>query len=139
MAEHRLQLDVVTPDQSKLSTKCDFVVVRSTAGEMGFLPDHAPLVAALVPQVMRYTADDEEKKLFISGGFVEVNDNIISVMAPAAELASDIDFERAEAARNRALERLKHKENIDTARAFAALSRANARLSMRNYVASSKE
>lgn len=139
MAEHRLQLDVVTPDQSKLSIECDFVVVRSTAGEMGFLPDHAPLVAALVPQVMRYRTDDKENKLFVSGGFVEVNDNVVSVMAPAAELASEIDFERAEDARDRALERLKHKENVDTARAFAALSRANARLSMQNYGAKPKE
>lgn len=134
MADHRLQLDVVTPDQSKLSTGCDFVVVRSTSGEMGFLPDHAPLVAALVPQVMRYKIGDEEHDLFVSGGFVEVNDNVVSIMAPAAELATDIDFERAERARERALERLKHGEHIDTARAFAALSRANARLSMRKYL-----
>lgn len=127
----KLQLEVVTPDRVALSAQCDFVVVRSTAGEMGFLPGHAPLVAALVPQVLRFTIDGKEERLFVSGGFVEVVDDVVSVMAPAAEKESDIDYHRAEEARDRALNRLKQSEHIDTARAHAALARANARLSMR--------
>lgn len=132
MADKRLRLDVVTPDCSVLSTDCDFVVVVSTSGEMGFLPDHAPLVAALVPQVMRYQMDGKEERLFLSGGFVEVADNVVSVMTPVAETSSQIDFERAQEARERALQRLKKQDQIDTTRAHAALARANARLAMKN-------
>lgn len=131
MAEKRLQLDVVTPDRIVLSVPCDMVVVKSTAGEMGFLPDHAPLVAALVPHIMRYTASGEEHQLFIGGGFVEVMDNVVSVMTRSAEAAGDIDFERAEKARERALERLKNGENIDHLRAELALRRAIERLSLK--------
>jgi F-type H+-transporting ATPase subunit epsilon len=67
----------------------------------------------------------------VSGGFIEVSNNVISIIAPAAEKSTDIDFARAEAAKQRAQERIAKKENIDMARAQAALARANARLSVR--------
>lgn len=130
MAGKQLKLDVVTPDQAPLSVACDFVVVTTTSGEMGFLPDHAPLVAALVPHVLRYTADGQETHLFVSGGIVEVRDNQVSVLTMAAETASEIDFDRAQKARQRAIDRLAKQEHVDIARAHAALARANARLSM---------
>lgn len=130
MAGKQLALEVVTPDQAPLAVTCDFVVVTTTSGEMGFLPDHAPLVAALVPHVLRYTIDGQEDHLFVSGGLVEVRDNVVSVLTNAAETSSEIDFARAEEARQRALAQLAKREHVDEARAHAALARANARLSM---------
>ncbi len=137
MAQKQIRLEVLTPDRQVLSTNCDFVVVRSTSGEMGFMADHAPLVAALPPQVVRYQSGTEESALFVSGGFVEVDNNVVSIITPAAELASDIDFERAEQAKERAQARLKQRDNVDITRAQAALARANARLSLRQIHAKS--
>lgn len=133
MAGKKIHLDVITPRGVALNLDCDLVVVTSTNGEMGFMANHAPTLAALVPQVVRYTLDGEQKAIFVSGGFVEVNHNTVSILAPAAEAASEIDFKRAEAAKARALERLKKSEEIDVMRAEAALARANARLKMSEY------
>ena len=125
-----LRLDVVTPNGLKLSEEVDSVVVRTPEGEMGFLKNHAPLVAALVPQALRYTKAGETHKLFVSGGFVEVADNVCSVVTPVAEETTEIDFKRAQEARERALRRLNSSEQIDEVRARLALARANARLSL---------
>ncbi len=71
--------------------------------------------------------------MFVAGGFVEVSDNIVSIIAPAAERAADIDLARAEAAKKRAEERLRNKaDNVDTARAQAALARAIGRINTVN-------
>ncbi|MFM9413498.1 ATP synthase F1 subunit epsilon [Peptococcus simiae] len=133
MAENKIHLDVVTPRGVALNVDCDLVVVTSTNGEMGFMANHAPTLAALIPQVVRYTVDGQENVIFVSGGFVEVNDNTVSIMALAAETSSEIDFKRAEEARNRAIAHLKEGEHSDRVRAEAALARANARLKMSEY------
>lgn len=131
MSTDALHLDVVTPEGKKLSEDVDEVMVRSTEGEMGFLKNHSPLVASLVPHVLRYKINGQEHRMFVSGGFVEVADNIVSVATMAAEFGEEIDFERAERARERALKRLHDQEHVDIARAEAALARANVRLSFK--------
>lgn len=133
MAENKIHLDVVTPRGVALNVDCDLVVVTSTNGEMGFMANHAPTLAALIPQVVRYTVDGQENVIFVSGGFVEVNDNTVSIMALAAETSSEIDFKRAEEAKARAIARLKEGEHSDRVRAETALARANARLKMSEY------
>ncbi|MFP5527483.1 ATP synthase F1 subunit epsilon [Peptococcus simiae] len=133
MAENKIHLDVVTPRGVALNVDCDLVVVSSTNGEMGFMANHAPTLAALIPQVVRYTIDGQEKVIFVSGGFVEVNNNTVSIMALAAETSSEIDFKRAEEAKARAIAQLKEGEHSDRVRAEAALARANARLKMSEY------
>ncbi len=135
MAEKLLKLEVVAPDHQALSADVESVVVRTTNGEIGFLPGHAPLIAGLVPHVLRYTdADKKEQRMVIGGGFVEVLNNVVSVMSPSAETAAKIDFERAERAKARAEERLKNKDGVDIARAQAALARALTRLSVKDYL-----
>ena len=131
MADKTLKLEVITPEDVALRAETTSVVAPGVDGEFGIWPNHAPLLAGLKPGVISYKTASGTEKLVVSGGFIEVSNNVISVIAPAAEKSTDIDFARAEEAKRRALERLAKKDNIDIARAQAALARANARLSVR--------
>lgn len=132
MADKTLKLEVITPEQVALQDESTSVIVPGVDGELGIWPNHAPLLAGLKPGVITYTTAAGTQKLVVSGGFIEISSNVISVIAPAAEKAADIDFARAEAAKKRAEERLAQKTaDIDVERARAALARANARLSVR--------
>lgn len=137
MAEKLLQLEVVAPDHQALSVEAKSVVVRTPEGEIGFLPNHAALIAALTPEIVRYVdKDNKNGYIFIGGGFVEVDNNHVIVLTPSAETADQIDFDRAERAKQRAEERLakKREGNVDVARAEAALYRSIERLKMRKYL-----
>ncbi|MDO4280197.1 MAG: ATP synthase F1 subunit epsilon [Peptococcaceae bacterium] len=137
MAENLLQLEVVAPDHQALSTEVESVVVRTPDGEIGFLANHAALIAALVPQVVRFKdAAGKDGHIFVGGGFVEVNNNHVVILSPSAETADQIDYDRALRAEHRAEERLAHKGDgdIDVARAEIALKRALERLKMKQYV-----
>ena len=125
MADKTLKLEVITPEQVALRDESTSVVVPGVDGELGIWPNHAPLLAGLKPGVVTYKTASGTEKLVVSGGFIEISNNVISILAPAAEKSTEIDFARAEAAKKRAEER------IDMARAQAALARANARLSVR--------
>ena len=122
---------MITPEQVALRDESTSVVVPGVDGELGIWPNHAPLLAGLKPGVVTYKTASGTEKLVVSGGFIEISNNVISILAPAAEKSTEIDFARAEAAKKRAEERLAKKEGIDMARAQAALARANARLSVR--------
>lgn len=127
-----LQLEVVTPDRLIVSREVDYVSVQGTEGELGILPSHVPFLSALKIGNMHYTADGETVHLFISGGFVEVSDNKVSILAESAEDASTIDVERAQKAQERARQRLleANKDDIDTLRAEQALKRSIVRLNL---------
>jgi F-type H+-transporting ATPase subunit epsilon len=121
--------NVVAPDGQVLNKNVDFVVVPSVNGELGILPNHAPLIASLGIGVIRYTEDGKVKRIAISGGFMEVVNNKVTVLANTAETSEDIDLERAQAAKERAEKRLQERQpDIDIARAEVALKRAIARL-----------
>ncbi|MBO8138128.1 MAG: F0F1 ATP synthase subunit epsilon [Desulfotomaculum sp.] len=123
------RLDIVTPEKVVYSEEVDFVVAPGVMGELGFLPEHTPLVSALKTGVLRVQKDGKELKVAITGGFVEVKNSRVVVLADTAEREDEIDVERAEAAKKRAEERLaKGGQDIDIARAEAALQRATARL-----------
>ena len=105
------------------------LIVRSICGELGILPKHARLLTELMPHAMRIKAAGGETQLFVSGGFMEVTPDKITILADAAENPDDIDADRAKAAYERASERLAKKDaDIDVDRAEAALARAKARL-----------
>lgn len=124
-----VQLEIVSPQRVVYSTSVNMLIVKSTAGELGFLPNHAPLVAGLLPAPMRLLTDEGEILVAVSGGFVEVQPKKITVLAANAELGSDIDVVRAQQSYERALERLqKGDDTVDSARAQAALNRAVSRL-----------
>lgn len=122
-------LNVVAPNGQILDKEVDFVVLPSDEGELGILANHAPLIAGLQPGVMRYTEDGKVNKISVCGGFVEVVNNKVSVLASTAEKAEAIDVDRAMAAKERAQKRLQDKSpDVDLSRAEMALKRAVARL-----------
>jgi F-type H+-transporting ATPase subunit epsilon len=129
-----LTLRVITPDRIALDTQVESVRVPGADGQIGILPRHAAMVAALDPGVLRYRAEGKEHLLFISGGFAEVRGETVRVVTEAGERAEEIDETRARAAESRARERLAAGraaggEPIDELRAEAALQRAMMRLS----------
>lgn len=129
-------LEIATPDKGEIYAKdINMLITRSICGELGILPKHARLLTELVPHAMRIKEGGGESQLFISGGFMEVTPEKITILADAAELPDEIDVDRAKAAYNRAQERVttyrqspKSREDIDIDRAEAALARAKARL-----------
>ncbi|MBE3588635.1 MAG: F0F1 ATP synthase subunit epsilon [Thermoanaerobacteraceae bacterium] len=129
MADKTQRLEIVTPERKVFSGDVRFVVVPGVEGELGFLPDHAPLVSALAIGVVRVQQEGKTFKVAISGGFVEVRNSRVTVLARTAEREDEIDRARAEAAKARAEQRLAAKTaDIDVVRAELALKRAMARL-----------
>jgi len=100
MAE-QLQLEVVTPERRVLSEQVNSVTVPGRSGEMGILPGHAPLISELQTGVLSYNEDGTVFQLHVSGGFVEVTDDRVSVLAEIAERPEEIDAARARQARER--------------------------------------
>lgn len=128
-----LQLEVVTPDKTVVSAEVDMTVCPGVMGEFGVLPHHVSLLSALKTGCLRYTRNGEPTYVFISGGFADVNNKVLTVLAESAEMAEDIDTARAKAAQERAEKRLAEDgENVDHARAEAALHRAVMRLQIAN-------
>lgn len=128
MAGKTLRLEVVTPERKVLSEDISSLVVPAIEGYLGILPNHAPMISGLEPGVLKYKVSDNYKKMAISGGFLEVSENKVSILANTAELPEEIDLERARRAKERAEERLKHKKEIDALRAEMALKRALVRI-----------
>ena len=131
MAENTFMLEIVTPEQILFRDEVQFMVAPGAEGELGILKNHAPLVAALDIGVLRYNSDagGAQKKMALSGGFMEVIDNVARVLAETAEQGEDIDVLRARAAKERAEKRLQaREEDINLARAELALKRAISRL-----------
>lgn len=129
------KLEIISPDKIVYSADVEMLIVRSSGGDLGILPKHAPLLAGLVPHAMKVFVNGEEKLIAVSGGFIEVQPDKINVLASAAELPIDIDINRAKRAYERAQQRLERFKqdpvtysDIDTIRAQAALARAKARL-----------
>jgi F-type H+-transporting ATPase subunit epsilon len=90
-----LKLEIVTPERRVLDETVDSVTVPTASGEAGILPNHAPLISALKPGVLSYSAKGTTERMAVAGGFVEVSSNTVSVMTDAAEKASEINVERA--------------------------------------------
>ena len=129
-----IKLDIVTPEKVAYSDEVNMVIARTTAGDIGILPGHAPLIAALVTWPLRIVTDDGEKQLSLCGGFIEVQPEKITILANCAELPEEIDVSRAETAKSRAEGRLQgSKDDIDVPRAEAALKRAMIRLKVAEY------
>ena len=124
-----LTMEVVTPERHVITIETEGVVVPAFKGYLGVLYNHAPLVSILKTGVVKYTVEGEQKKIALEGGFMEVADNNIVILADTAELAEDIDIARAIASKDRAERRLLEKEEkIDETRAHASLQRAKNRI-----------
>jgi F-type H+-transporting ATPase subunit epsilon len=101
-----LQLDVITPERRLLSEQADAVTVPGLGGELGILPGHTPLISALQTGVLSYTQAGATRRLLVSGGFVEVSGDRVSVLADLAEFPEEVDAARARQERDEAERRL---------------------------------
>jgi len=123
-----LNLEIVTAEHPVYSDDVDIVIAPGIEGQLGILPNHDALMTILEPGELCVRKGTEETYIALSGGFLEVLQNKVVILADAAERAEDIDMARAEAAKQRAQERLEHPADMDSARAEAALRRSLARL-----------
>jgi len=125
-----IQLDIVTPERLAYSDQVDAVVLPGSEGEMGVLPHHAPLISTLGAGELRLRKGGAEESFAIVGGFVQVLPDKVVVMAETADIASEIDLEKAQAARRQAEQALEggYVEGSDLAAARAALQTALLRI-----------
>ena len=131
--EKSLQLEIVTPDRLVVSQKVDYVGAPGYNGEFGILPNHIPFLTSLLVGNLYYKDGGKNHYVFVAGGFAEVSNNKVTILAEVAERAVEIDVERARKALERAEQRLQQaQENIDYTRARAALMRAMARMRARD-------
>ena len=99
----KLSVEIVTAERSVASeTDVDMVIAPASEGQVGILPRHAPLLATLRPGTLRIKKGGEETDMAVSGGFLQVNQDRVLILADTAERADEIDEERAEAARKQA-------------------------------------
>ncbi|MDQ3917314.1 MAG: F0F1 ATP synthase subunit epsilon [Acidobacteriota bacterium] len=101
-----LQLDVITPERRLLSEQVDSVTLPGAGGELGILPGHTPLISELQTGVLSFARGAETRRLLVSGGFVEVNEDRVSVLADFAEFPEEVDAARARQERDEAERRL---------------------------------
>jgi F-type H+-transporting ATPase subunit epsilon len=126
-----IRCEIVTQDKPLFEGPADIVIVPASEGEMGILPDHAPLLATLGYGVLRVRYQGEEEVFSIAGGVIEVRPDIVTVLADVGEHVEEIDLARAEAAKARAEKMLKEGPPPDTDEYLAiqaALRRSNLRL-----------
>ena len=124
------KLSVVSPERVLYEQEVQGIVVPGSEGYLGVLSNHAPLISSLVPGKITITESDEKQRIAaVSGGFIEVSDNVATILAETVEFVEEIDLDRARTAYQRAKERLGLKHpTIDVQRAQAALRRAENRL-----------
>jgi F-type H+-transporting ATPase subunit epsilon len=125
-----LKVEIVTAERSVYSEDgVDEVIAPGIEGELTVLPQHAPLLTMIKPGVMRIVKGNEDIDMAITGGFLEVRDDRVTILADAAERAEDIDVVRAEEARRRAERSLVERESkVELVEAAAELQRALIRL-----------
>ena len=125
-------VNIVTPDGPVYDSEVAMVIAKTTSGEIGVLAGHIPMVAPLaIGAVKLRKADGSSEIVAVNGGFIEIRPEKISILASAAEVASNIDLARAKAALTRAEQRIQKKQdNIDFKRADLALKRALNRINV---------
>ena len=124
-----LQVELVSPEEVVLTTTASMVLVRTTDGDIAFQPGHVPFVGVLLPERVRIFGDEGDTQLIaVHSGFVEVAGDKVAILSDVAELAGDIDVDRATTAAERARAALAADPDDDEA--AAALKRAEVRLAV---------
>lgn len=126
-----IRCEIVSQDRTVFQGDVDIVVLPGAAGEMGILPHHAPVLAILKYGVIKIRREGKEDLFTVAGGMAEVQPDIVTILADAAENIEDIDITRAKAAKKRAeeaLANLKPEDHDAYLRMEAALRRSNLRL-----------
>ncbi|MFL5626551.1 MAG: F0F1 ATP synthase subunit epsilon [Ktedonobacteraceae bacterium] len=124
-----LHVEVVTAERELYNGEADIVSAPGSEGRLGILPSHAALLTTIAPGELTIKLAGAEEPLFVSGGFLEVSNNTVTVLADTAEHAEEIDQARAEEARRSAQERLEQaRSDLERAELLGALEHAVARL-----------
>ena len=130
----KLTVEIVTAERHVLTDEADMVIAPAVEGTVGILPRHAPLLTALNPGVMVLKKDGQEEVLAVSGGFLQVSNNRVLILADTAERAEEVDEQQAAEARARAEEALREARTqpggIQTEAARASLRTSLARLNV---------
>ena len=137
-----IRCEIVSQDRTVFQGDVDIVVLPGAAGEMGILPHHAPVLATLKYGVIKTRKDGKEELFTVAGGIAEIQPNIVTILADAAENIEDIDITRAQAAKKRAedaLANLKPEDHDAYLRMEAALRRSNLRLDVARRYRKSKD
>jgi F-type H+-transporting ATPase subunit epsilon len=123
-----LQVELVSPERILYSGEADMVVARTSEGDIAFLTGHAPFIGALgIGAVTIRSTDGSDERAAVHGGFVEVSGDRVTILSDVAELASDIDADRA----RRALEAAERRtSDLDDVEAEASLRRARLRVEL---------
>ncbi|MGM0471025.1 MAG: F0F1 ATP synthase subunit epsilon [Bacillota bacterium] len=120
-----VQVDILTAERVVYSEEVEMVIVPAIDGDLGILPNHAPLITGLDIGEIKIKQDGKEYEIATSGGFMEVNPDQINILADTAEFPDEIDVDRAKDAKERAERRLNSNDSkINAARADMALKRA---------------
>jgi F-type H+-transporting ATPase subunit epsilon len=131
----KFKLEIVTPERLMFSDDIDVLTTPTTQGEISIMAHHVPLVTMIAPGEIKIKKNKETSFMTITGGFIQVAMNKVTILADAAERAEEIDIDRAEAARERARKMLaeKHLDSISHADAVAALQRSLLRLKVARH------
>ena len=134
MAEGRnFDLEIISPDRVFYQGQASMIEFNTTEGEIGVYKDHIPLTVIIKPGVLTITSEDNKKKAALHSGFATILQDKVTILAEVIEWGDEIDEARAEAAKQRAEDRLRsNQEAVDMARAEAALLRALARIKTKN-------
>jgi F-type H+-transporting ATPase subunit epsilon len=125
----KVRVLVATAEREVYRGEAEMLVAPGRAGELGILPKHSPLLASLMPGELRVTNGEQVDEVFISGGFMEVQPDMITVLADSAERATDLDEAQAATAAREAETKLESRNgDVDLAMAEAELAIATARL-----------
>ncbi len=120
-----IRLEIVTPDKLVLSQDVEYVGVPGLMGQFGVLKNHIPFLSALAIGSLYYRTEGKIHYVFLSGGFADVTQDKLTILAESAERAEEIDIARAKKAREKAEQRLQQEQDrANAARAEAALKRA---------------
>ena len=127
-----MHLDIVSAEEEIFSGNVKNIVAAAVMGEVGIYPKHTPMITPLKPgEIKIITEEDEEQLFFVSGGVLEVQPNIVTILADTAIRGEDLDEAKAAESKKRAEEALADKsDNIDAAKALAELAQAAAQLKM---------
>jgi len=124
-----MQVLVATVEREVYRGEAEFLVAPGSAGELGIMPKHTPLISSLASGELRITNGENVDEVFVSGGFIEVQPDMITVLSDSAERASDIDEAAAIEAERKAREMLDTKQgDVDYAKAEAELAMMTSRL-----------
>ncbi len=122
-------LRIITPDRVFYENQVEMVEFNTTEGEIGVLPGHIPLTVIVKPGILNITETEGDKEAALHAGFAEILPDRVTILAEIIEWPEEIDEERAEAAKERAEERLRSRTpETDIMRAETALQRAMARI-----------